>query len=129
VIDGRNIWPLFAGDRNGRTPHEAFFYYQFEQLQAVRAGPWKLFVPLERQRLGSGAPLKIVNSPARLYHVVDDQTETRDIAASNPDVVARLLKLADRGKREIGDLDLPGRGERPAGWVFQPQTQQLPAQR
>ena len=129
IIDGRNIWPLLAGEKNARTPHEAFYYYQFEQLQAVRSGPWKLFLPLERQRLGSSGPLKEVNLPARLYNVVTDQAEAQNVAAGNPDVVARLMKLAERGRTEIGDVDFPGRGDRPAGWVFQPQMPTMSSQR
>jgi arylsulfatase A-like enzyme len=124
VIDGKNIWPLLAGDQTALTPHEAFFYYHYEQLQAVRSGPWKLFLPLERQR-GPGATVRTVNVPARLYNLLDDQAETRNVATGHPDVVARLLKLAEGARAEIGDLGLPGRGERPAGWVFQPQVQTL----
>jgi arylsulfatase A-like enzyme len=126
IIDGRNIWPLLAGEPNARTPHEALYYYQFDQLQAVRSGPWKLYLPLKVQRLGSAAPPKPVNSPARLYNVVEDQAETRDVRSAHADIVTRLLELATRARTEIGDLDLPGRGERPAGWVFNPQVQILP---
>lgn len=127
VIDGKNIWPLLAGAPGARTPHEAFYYYHFDQLQAVRAGPWKLFLPLERQRTAPSAPPKAVNAPARLYNVVDDPGETRDVATAQPEIVTRLLGLAEPARLRIGDLDRPGRDERPAGWVFNPQLQRLPA--
>src|SRR5690606_27264940 len=42
VIDGHNVWPLLAGLPGARTPYEAFYSGQFEQLQAVRSGEWKL---------------------------------------------------------------------------------------
>ena len=129
VIDGRNIWPLFAGEKDARTPHEALYYYQFEQLQAVRSGPWKLFLPLTKQRISSSGPLKDVKLPARLYNVVSDQSESKDVAAQQPEVVARLTVLAQRGRDRIGDVDAPGSEDRPAGWVFQPQMQRLPAKR
>ncbi|MEY4940196.1 MAG: Arylsulfatase [Verrucomicrobiota bacterium] len=127
LIDGKDIWPLIAGEKNAKTPHEAFYYYQFEQLQAVRSGPWKLFVPLEFQRFQSAQPPKRVGSPARLYNVVEDQGESRDVAAAHPAVVKRLLALAEKGRADIGDLNLRGRGERPAGWLFQAEMQRLPA--
>lgn len=129
VINGRNVWPLLAGTPGATSPHEAFYYYHFDQLQAVRAGPWKLFLPLERVRQNPAAAPRVVNSPARLYHVVDDPAESRDVAAAQPEVVARLLTLAEPARRSIGDLEQPGRDGRPAGWVFQPQYQVLPARK
>lgn len=43
------------------------------------------------------------------------------MSAQHPDVVKRLLALADAIRDEIGDVDRPGRGQRPAGWVENPQ--------
>ena len=54
VLDGKDIWPLLAGEKGAKSPHEAFYYYSLEQLQALRAGPWKLYLPLEKLR-GRGA--------------------------------------------------------------------------
>jgi hypothetical protein len=129
VIDGRSIWPLLASEDGARTPHEAFFYYHFDQLQAVRSGPWKLFVGLKRQRLRPGAEPREVNSAPRLYDVVDDPGESRDVASAHSDVVARLNGFAQRARREIGDLDGHGQKERPAGWVFDPEVPRPPAKR
>ena len=35
----------------------------------------------------------------------------------HPDIVARLLSLAERGREDLGDGDKPGNNQRPAGWV------------
>ncbi len=129
VIDGKNIWPLIAGEPGAKTPHEAFFYYHLDQLLAVRSGPWKLYVPLERQRTRAGTEPKEARSPARLFNVVGDQSEARDVAAERPEEVVRLLALAEGARKELGDLDRLGTGQRPAGWVFNPQTQRLPEKR
>lgn len=129
VINGQNIWPLVAGTAGARTPHDAFFYYHFDQLQAVRSGPWKLFLALERQRAQPGAPVKTAPVPARLFQVVEDPAETQNLATAHPEIVARLAGLAEPARREIGDLDIQGRGERPAGWVFNPKVPVLPAAR
>lgn len=124
VIDGRDIWPLFAGTPGARTPHEAFYYYHYEQLQAVRSGPWKLFVALDRHRSN---PVVVREGlvPARLYDVVTDPAESKDVSAAHPDIVAQLTALAAKGRAYIGDTGLHGTAERPAGWVRDPVYQVL----
>lgn len=124
-IDGRDISPLFQGAAGARTPHEAFYFYHVDQLQAVRSGHWKLFVALERVRINSAQAPKAERTAARLYDVVNDPGEKNDVAAAHPDIVARLNALAARGRDHIGDLDLHGCGEHPAGWVHNPQYQVL----
>ncbi|MCP4817473.1 MAG: sulfatase-like hydrolase/transferase, partial [Planctomycetaceae bacterium] len=42
-IDGKNIWPLMEGKSGVASPHEAFYYYRVNQLQAVRSGALKLY--------------------------------------------------------------------------------------
>ena len=39
-IDGKDIWPLLAGEKGARSPHAAFYYYYMSQLQAVRSGSY-----------------------------------------------------------------------------------------
>ena len=138
-IDGRNIWPLLAGEAGARTPHEAFYYYQGDQLQAVRSGAWKLYLPLPARRnvVGKAAPEKSASGkkapakadagpqPARLYDVVQDAQESRDVIAQHSDIVTTLTKLADAARADLGDVDRPGRGQRAAGWVSDPQPVRL----
>lgn len=129
VLDGRDIGPLLLGTPGARTPHEAFYYYQADQLQAVRSGPWKLFLPLEQVRPNPAQPVREGRVPARLYDVVADPGEKSDVIAAHPDIVARLTTLAARGREHIGDAGIEGRGVRPAGWIRHPQYQVLPAAR
>jgi arylsulfatase A-like enzyme len=129
VIDGKDVWPLMAGEAGAISPHEAFFYYHFEQLQAVRSGPWKLFLPLQRRRVQVGKEPERVNSPPRLYNVVTDPAEAIDVAVKEPEVVARLERLAERAREDMGDMGRPGKNQRPAGWVFEPQAPRLPVSR
>jgi arylsulfatase A-like enzyme len=124
-IDGKDIRPLLEGRPGARSPHEAFFYYTQEQLQAVRAGPWKLYLRLE-ERLGrSGKREPAAGAAVRLYDVASDPGETRDVAAAHPAVVAELERHAERARVELGDLGRPGRGQRPAGRVEVPRAQVL----
>ncbi len=124
-IDGKDIWPLLAGARGARTPYPAFYYYQVEQLQAVRSDRWKLYVPLTQRRPRPG-PIVAVNEPARLYDVVNDPGESLNRVADHPDVVATLMKWAEGARADLGDLERAGRGQRAAGWVADPQPVLLP---
>ena len=56
IIDGRDIWPLWSGTAEARSPHEAFFYYHQAQLQAVRDARWKLYLPLAKKLVLGGGP-------------------------------------------------------------------------
>ena len=118
TIDGRNIWPLMAGRANAKSPHEAFYYYQIDQLQAVRSGKWKLHLPLKPKKRNWGDP--IGSSPLALYDLENDIEEKNNVAELHPNVVKRLLALAEEARRDLGDVDREGATLRPAGWVVGP---------
>jgi arylsulfatase A-like enzyme len=121
VIDGKDIRPILFGQPDARSPHEAFFYYHMHQLQAVRSGPWKLYLPLDNKHTTLGSPKKAPQpTPAMLFNVVDDIAEVHDRAADHPDLVQRMLRHAEQARQDLGDLDRPGVGQRPAGWVEKP---------
>ncbi len=118
VIDGRDIWPLMAGEKGAKSPHEAFYYYQIDQLQAVRSRKWKLHLKLVEKKRNWGEP--IPNSPLQLYNLDTDIGEQNNLADKNPDVVKRLLALAEMARVDLGDLERKGKNQRPAGWVENP---------
>jgi len=117
IIDGRDIWPLMAGKKGAKSPHEAFYYYRMDQLQAVRSGRWKLHLPYKPKRRNQ--PKDTTNAPLKLYDLEADIGETNNIAADHPDVVRRLLGLAEQARQDLGDVDRKG-NQRPAGWVVTP---------
>ncbi len=120
-IDGHDIGPLLLGAEGATSPWDqvGFCYYRMEQLQAIRSGPWKLYLPLDAKSITGGR--KTSPSKLKLYDVRNDLHEDREVSAEHPDVVQRLLALAAATRAEIGDVDRPGRGQRPAGWVKNPQ--------
>ncbi len=124
AIDGRDIWPLLAGESTARSPHEAFFYYHVDQLQAVRSGSWKLYLPLAAKRVNLGDGRAATD--AELYDLAADIGEETNLAAQRPEVVARLRQYAERARQELGDGDRAGTGQRPAGRVEAP-TPRKPA--
>jgi arylsulfatase A-like enzyme len=120
-IDGHDIRPLILGEPAARSPWDdvGFCYFLMDQLQAVRAGPWKLYLPLAEKYVTIGR--RKAEAKAALYDVRRDAGETREVAAEHPAVVERLTLLAERARRELGDGDRLGSGQRPAGFVENPQ--------
>ena len=137
VIDGKDIWPLLASEPDAASPHDAFFYYFADQLQAVRSGRWKLVLPLSRPivrldmgRQGieaTGVRIERFGEPVtlQLYDMEQDVQETTNVAQRHPGVVARLMKLAESARDDLGDVDRQGSGVRPAGLAPDPSPQLL----
>ena len=119
-IDGLNVWPLLAGEPGAKNPHDAyFFYYEDNQLQAVRSGPWKLQVPHTYRTLGDqpratgGKPAKYRNvklDQPQLFNLTDDLGETTDVAAQHPAELAKLEAFAEQARAELGDALTKRRG-------------------
>lgn len=121
-IDGADISDLLLGKSNV-SPREAHFYYHAYNLEAVRSGPWKLALKPQSFSMGftedeshHGEQKKGL----RLYNLEKDIGETIDVAASNPEVVARLKALADKQAASLCDGSPDGPGVRPPGKVNSP---------
>jgi len=111
AIDGKDIWPLISGQAGAKSPHRAFFYYNVWKLEAVRSGKWKLHLPHKYYGLAKGGT---GGKPGRsvwkeidlaLFDLRKDISEQRDVSADHPEVVERLLALADKARRDIGDAE------------------------
>lgn len=121
-IDGHDISELLFGKDAARSPWDevGFGYYFMDQIQAVRSGPWKLYLPLEGKYINLSRKPADAASPARLYDVRRDLHEDHEVSADHPEIVARLTRLAEGIRADIGDMDRTGRGQRPAGHVETP---------
>lgn len=124
-IDGHDLRPLLFGEPAARSPYDAFFYYYLDQIQAVRAGPWKLYVGGEGRLTAFGA--RTVATQPALYHLVDDPQETANVHDRHPEIVARFEQHLARVRTELGELDRRGPGCRPIGRVDMPTPRLLPA--
>jgi len=126
-IDGKDIWPLMSGRRGARNLHKAFFYYRGWALEAVRSGKWKLHLPHSYRTLAGrtggtgGKPVKYEQGKIglALFDLKNDVGEQHEISAEHPDVVERLLNLAERMREDIGDSTrkMTGKGKRPPGRI------------
>lgn len=124
-IDGKDIWPLIAGEPGAQSPQEAYFFYYGGQLEAMRMGRWKLHFP-HGYRTMNGRPGGTGGIPAdyrqagiglALFDLEADIGETVDVRHRHPAIVARMQELAAEMRAELGDsaLQMRGSGVRPAG--------------
>jgi arylsulfatase A-like enzyme len=103
-IDGVDMWPLLAGDTSEAT-HETFYFFRNSELQALRQGKWKLHLPHAYERIvaagRAGRPGTAVTGRIEesLFDLDADIGEQRDVAASQPQVVAALRAAAVRAPR------------------------------
>jgi arylsulfatase A-like enzyme len=92
--DSVNLIPYLAGEKAG-APHERLFWRN-GSLLAVRDGNWKLV-----RGAGKGD---------ELYDLAADVGESRDLAATQPAVAARLAAALDAWNKELIDPVFPGAG-------------------
>jgi arylsulfatase A-like enzyme len=110
-IDGRSLWPLLSGASEERAQDAYFFYFNKNELQAMRSGPWKLVFPhtyrkMSGQKPGQGGlPGEYANTKTglELYDMTSDAGETRNVSANHPQVMARLTALAGEARADLGD--------------------------
>ncbi len=115
IIDGRDITPLLPGEAGATSPAEAFYYYGHTQLSAVRSGRWKLHLPRpvdERWAVFLTPAESAAVAEPLLFDLAADIGERTNVAAQNPQVVDRLLALAEKARADIGDFDRVGAGAR-----------------
>ena len=125
VIDGHDIGPLLFGEEQAKSPYDAFFYYHTSQLQAVRSGPWKLFLPLKpvgrHPHFGTHESVTPL-----LFNLVDDIGSTKNVAAQHPEIVERLTSFAQRAQRDLGDGIREGENVRERATIADPTPRVLP---
>ncbi len=110
IIDGKDISSLILGTENA-SPHETFFYYRCDDLEAVRHGDWKLFL----QRWDG--TIKSERKVCELYNLKNDISETNNVADLYPNIVKELQTIADECRQDLGDGTIPGANCRPIGRV------------
>lgn len=125
-IDGLDVRNALLGLGDAKSPRKTLYYYQQDELQAVRSGPWKLFLPLAGPGLRHPHFGSEPSDRPLLFHLRDDPGSQENIAAQHPDRVEELLRIAERAKAELGDRGVTGDGQRPPGKVENAQPQVAP---
>jgi uncharacterized sulfatase len=126
-IDGRDLLPMLTRDQ--KSPHEVIFGQRNNELATVRDARWKLHVTAQPapgapnpgapdKRAPDGVTLLAPYEQATrdeypglrtgdpttalsLFDLENDPAEQRNVAAANPQVVARLKAAFDQARREF----------------------------
>ncbi|MCP4093277.1 MAG: sulfatase [Planctomycetes bacterium] len=113
TIDGRDISALLTGASESLDPnHQYYYWYNRNELHAMRSGRWKLHFPhgyrtMNGCELGSGGmPGKYdysAKTGLELYDLATDPKEQHDVAAEYPRVVRELTSYAKVMRQRLGD--------------------------
>ncbi|MCG8310240.1 MAG: sulfatase-like hydrolase/transferase [Cytophagales bacterium] len=119
--DGKSILPVFNGDNTSLDTAKPYYYYNCENLQAVSYKNWKLHLPRSLNQIPWWDKSKeefIDIENAVLYDLSADVAETNDVSKEHPEIVGKLLKIAEQARKELGEYNQRGSGQRPTGTLF-----------
>jgi arylsulfatase len=96
-LDGLSFAAELRGERAREHEFLLWEFHGYGGQQAVRLGRWK------------GVRLDLLTriSSLELYDLEASERETKDVAAENPEVVARLLSILEREHRPSRDFPFP----------------------
>lgn len=117
VIDGKDIWPLVAGEKDAKSPHDGIFYLRGRSVAGVRSGDWNYLKVAAREvtevvevelseaekNLSRAQRKALVKERQRaaqndkgdvemLFNLREDIGEQQDRIKQNPDIAERLRK-------------------------------------
>jgi len=128
VIDGKNAWPILTGERTQPVQDAYFFYYRVNEMFGVRYGKWKMYFPHRYRTMDGQEPGKdgqpgnyryVDMEEIELYDVVNDVSETNNVAEAHPEIVAEIKARANTMRQRLGDslMELEGSETREPGRV------------
>jgi arylsulfatase A len=98
ALDGRNIWPLLQGSK--KSPHEALFLFNNEDIAAVRTQSWKYivrayykknYIAFERVKEKMGFAYEL------LFDMRADKPERYSQAENRPEVLEDMKSILAKG--------------------------------
>jgi arylsulfatase len=99
-IDGKSLLPLFTGST--KAVRDVHYYYQINELQAVRKGKWKLHFPHTYDHItvvghdGARGTIETANLELALFDLEVDVAEAHNVAAQHPEIVRELSALGEK---------------------------------
>jgi len=107
IIDGRDLWEVTQGSE--RSPHEVLYFFNNEDISAVRTERWKLLMrtyyrtnlaAFERFKPGVGFDYWL------LFDMRDPEPERYSRAREYPEILENMLAAWQRGREEFESLRL-----------------------
>lgn len=111
-IDGVSLLPLIKGKKDANPRTSFVYYFNQNDLEAVTDGTFKLIFPHKHATYeeyvpgNDGQPGKLTMKEihkAVLYDLRRDPGERYDVISQYPEVVQRLMKIADDMRKDLGD--------------------------
>lgn len=111
-IDGINMWPLISGETEVSPRHYFLYYFDANNLKAVRNERWKLIFPNTQRTYEGHMPGKgglagktsqKTITEIELYDLRRDPGERYDVKELYPEVIAELTKVAEEARADLGD--------------------------
>jgi len=100
VLDGYDLSEVLQG--KGRSPRQTMFYWRGSKLYAVRHGSFKAHF-ITQSEYGADAP--VTHATPELYNLDQDPSEKWNIAATRPEVIAEIRRLAEAHKQSIPPVE------------------------
>ena len=88
-IDGVSLLG-WVNDPSQEPPHETLYWRMLRGKMALRHGNWKIVRPSK-------------DAPVELYHLTDDESETRDLAQERPEIRKQLVQKWNAMDAEMMD--------------------------
>jgi arylsulfatase A-like enzyme len=110
-IDGINFLPVWTG-KTTKDPREVFYYYFGKNnLEDIRYKHWKLVLPHNSATYanslhgkdGNGGKIEQVDVKLALYDLAHDPGESYDVQENYPEIVKKMLDLAELAREDMGD--------------------------
>jgi arylsulfatase len=109
-IDGLNFSDLWLGKTTADIREVFYYYYDVNNLKAVRYKNWKLVLPHNSQTYESihgmnGFPGQehYVNIPMALYDLAHDPGEKYDVQTLYPEMVKKIMQYVEDARTDLGD--------------------------
>ncbi|MEM9141469.1 MAG: sulfatase [Bacteroidota bacterium] len=94
-----------------RRADRPYYFWHVGYLRALRLGDWKLMLT---------GPFLKEDRGMVLYNLKEDPSETTDRSQEHPEIVARLLDMAEEQKKALGERNDYGPEVRRTVWVENP---------
>lgn len=117
-LDGKNIWDVLTGDSD-TPPREIEYFYNDNNLQAIRKNEWKMHLPRTLQDVPwwqkAGKETFLELAEPFLVDLNKDIGESTSVASQKPELVNELLSEARSTRQALGSSNARGFAQREIG--------------